>query len=290
MKRVSTSRTCCPWLCLTSAVFLVINSEAATSCVPEAPGQPATSMRGSRMKVIEVQRDPQNASDMLINRVRAAEKAGQWSEAIRLTNELLQSAEGNGRINPQRWQRTLGEFYAYDLDFDQAVLEFRKVLDGPDSGPGISGNLDKAYAAHGTAYVHARQGKYSDAMKWLDAWLKTYPSHCGTCQDSRQIAEHVLRSVWKAAALGGGKAETQLQALAGGGLQPKRGRLVLGTEKSQRDQAQMEARLVLGEMLLREGNSAQAKLMFEKVAKGNDDVAKVGASYLRRMKTQEGRQ
>lgn len=131
------------------------------------------------------------------------------------------------------------------------------------------------------ARVLAQLEDYAGARRWQHIDVYEYPSSCGVHQSGREQRALILDRVWAAAQYMKAGGRQELERLVRGEVRLLSEREAL-SEPYARESAAAEAKLILGQLLLREGRHGEGLAMLCEATQGVDiDRRSLAESFLR---------
>jgi tetratricopeptide (TPR) repeat protein len=210
---------------------------------------------------LEARRRPEAPGDPM-NRLLVRRE---WEAAIALCEQSYQQARARQpRLDRSDWAVAIGELCVCDLRPAAAIPEFESALDRlPKTSAGRQFSYSRWRAAMGLARAHAALHEFDTALEWLEASRAEWWTGCGNANEDRRMADHVLREVWRSAALPDQRGPRALERIATGEFAPIEVMFSPDGEgaRIQRDQAAGEAALILGDSLLGSGHRERARAM-----------------------------
>jgi hypothetical protein len=192
-----------------------------------------------------------------------------------------------------------GEKHLYGLQPRLAIQTYRRCLEEGRALP-PSDDANGMVAAWGIARAYAEQGDFKRALAWLD-FADGRAIMCGTGAHLLEVEESARHTVWRAASdpTTAGRQLRRLVAAVSKAGSPRAWALIgnpgllekllwRSPETAMRGLVAREARLLLGELLVRRGRAREAAALLRAVAAnksvhGDDPLSVLARAHLRRV-------
>jgi tetratricopeptide (TPR) repeat protein len=198
----------------------------------------------------------------------------------------ISEEDGDALLKRARALAAAGDDRLFSLRFSAAIRAYSEVMSSPILGRAMGGGYSKAPSAYGLARAYAGLGDFSQALRWLAVYPREIGPGCGNCWDGQMDEIHVLQLVWQAAQGEPEQAGRRLRRIAAGDFPPRKSLYGADTKEWQKRTAAMEARLVLGELLLsvgkrEEGLKSLRELVSSCPASSHQHAVRLARSRLR---------
>lgn len=220
----------------------------------------------------------------LVSDLKSAEKQERW-DAFALTTRILRRFRNQDDWSPVERRAAIGEYYLYLLDLPAAERTLRDAIHPYLGEYPIDLDADEDDAAYVLARVIGCARRLSRGFEMVGSICKRLDWAWNVSRVSLYICL-AIEAVWRAAALPDGKNEEALKEIIRGAFAPSGTEGNASFERDQRHHAQLEAKLILAGMRLRQSRNQEAERLFQELATDWEyDAGKLARSFLRQYKS-----
>jgi len=155
------------------------------------------------------------------------------------------------------WEAAAGDLYLLAGRWEAAERAFKHVLSNPKEG--FKGSYSRQYAAYGMARISTVKGDYPRAEEWLAQGAHEVWSGCGNCEESERNRNYVVKTAWDRASQKYEQARRELIDMIDGKFPTQPAHYNLSSEQWEHEMGRAEAATALGQILLKQGRTAEAR-------------------------------